>query len=199
MHQRHVELDGHDVLLAENLPCESYLDTGNRDSFANTPVTRLNASIGRGAVEAWARDACAPLVEHGPTVRALRARLACRIRALGLAAPRTRDVRISATGVIRARVSARREALRLVSPATRLAGDARLLGALVTSIVLDAAPIPLDGDAWFRRGFHPTEHHDGSAVRWTSGDAMLAIGRSNRARELEITVAALSSPVRIAA
>ena len=31
----HVELDQHDVILAEGLPCESYLDTGNRSAFAN--------------------------------------------------------------------------------------------------------------------------------------------------------------------
>ncbi len=31
----HVELDAHDVVLAEGLPAESYLDTGNRDAFAN--------------------------------------------------------------------------------------------------------------------------------------------------------------------
>jgi hypothetical protein len=30
----HVELDAHDVLLAEGLPCESFLDTGNRNAFA---------------------------------------------------------------------------------------------------------------------------------------------------------------------
>jgi hypothetical protein len=30
----HVELDGHDVLLAEGLPCESFLDTGNKQAFA---------------------------------------------------------------------------------------------------------------------------------------------------------------------
>ena len=30
----HVELDAHDVLLAEGLPCESFLDTGNRGAFA---------------------------------------------------------------------------------------------------------------------------------------------------------------------
>jgi len=29
----HVELDRHRVILAEGLPCESYLDTGNRDAF----------------------------------------------------------------------------------------------------------------------------------------------------------------------
>ena len=31
----HVELPRHGVILAEGLPCESYLDTGNRDAFAN--------------------------------------------------------------------------------------------------------------------------------------------------------------------
>lgn len=31
----HVELDQHDVLLAEGLPAESYLDTGDRQSFTN--------------------------------------------------------------------------------------------------------------------------------------------------------------------
>jgi hypothetical protein len=32
----HVELASHDVLLAEGLPCESYLDTGNRSAFATS-------------------------------------------------------------------------------------------------------------------------------------------------------------------
>ncbi len=31
----HVELAAHDVILAEGLPCESYLDTGNRAAFVN--------------------------------------------------------------------------------------------------------------------------------------------------------------------
>ncbi len=31
----HVELPAHDVLLAEGLPVESYLDTGNRSAFVN--------------------------------------------------------------------------------------------------------------------------------------------------------------------
>jgi hypothetical protein len=30
----HIELDAHDVLLADGLPCESFLDTGNRAAFA---------------------------------------------------------------------------------------------------------------------------------------------------------------------
>ncbi len=37
----HVELDLHDVLLAEGAAAESYLDTGNRDTFGNAdgPIT----------------------------------------------------------------------------------------------------------------------------------------------------------------
>jgi len=31
----HVELDDHDLLLAEGLPVESYLDTGDRSNFEN--------------------------------------------------------------------------------------------------------------------------------------------------------------------
>lgn len=36
----HVELDEHDVLLADGLPCESYLDTGNRHAFSVPPAAR---------------------------------------------------------------------------------------------------------------------------------------------------------------
>jgi hypothetical protein len=36
----HVELDAHDILLAEGLPAESYLDTGNRLSLPNSWVSK---------------------------------------------------------------------------------------------------------------------------------------------------------------
>ncbi len=42
----HVELPAHDVILAEGLPAESYLDTGNRDAFARRamkPSTRVES------------------------------------------------------------------------------------------------------------------------------------------------------------
>jgi len=38
-----VELPSHDVILAEGLPAESYLDTGNRADFKNGPVRRARA------------------------------------------------------------------------------------------------------------------------------------------------------------
>ncbi len=38
----HVELATHDVILAEGLPCESYLDTGNRAVFVNGGAETLH-------------------------------------------------------------------------------------------------------------------------------------------------------------
>ena len=36
----HVELEAHDVILAEGLPCESYQDTGNRARLRTPMITR---------------------------------------------------------------------------------------------------------------------------------------------------------------
>ncbi len=74
----HVELDRHEVLLAEGMPAESYLDTGNRTMFANAPLVDLHPrpTAGDGA------EAAAPLVLQGPRLDAVRARLASRAAAL---------------------------------------------------------------------------------------------------------------------
>lgn len=72
----HLELAGHDVLLAEGLHCETYLDTGNRVGFANAtswPVRKRS----------WDRDAFAPLCINGPRLSAIRKRLHERTLALG--------------------------------------------------------------------------------------------------------------------
>ena len=61
----HIELDEHDIILAEGLPAESYLDNGNRTGFIN----------GGAFIEAhpdfkpkhWT-DTCLPLVLEGPKV-----------------------------------------------------------------------------------------------------------------------------------
>jgi autotransporter passenger strand-loop-strand repeat protein len=60
----HVELDRHDVVLAEGLPCESFLDTGNRAAFANGGnVVQAHPDF---AARVWDAEACAPLVVGGP-------------------------------------------------------------------------------------------------------------------------------------
>ena len=82
----HVELETHDLLLAEGLPVESFLDTGNRDAFANAAAMALHAAFEpRGDVtRAWEAYGCAPLKVHGPEVERAQAGLAERA---GLAEP----------------------------------------------------------------------------------------------------------------
>lgn len=67
----HIELDRHAVLLAENTPAESYLDTGNRSGFANfKSAAHAVADIPRAARYS---ESCAPFVEAGPVVERVKA------------------------------------------------------------------------------------------------------------------------------
>jgi hypothetical protein len=72
----HVELDRHDVILAEGLPCESFLDTGNRGAFENGgQVVHLHPDF---AQRLWDADSCAPLVIAGPELERVDTRLKLR-------------------------------------------------------------------------------------------------------------------------
>ncbi|MDR3537962.1 MAG: Hint domain-containing protein [Acetobacteraceae bacterium] len=69
----HIELDRHDVLLAEGVPAESYLDTGDRACFTNAGgVATLHPKFGPLT---WEAEGCAPLVVTGPVLDRLRATL----------------------------------------------------------------------------------------------------------------------------
>ncbi len=69
----HIELARHDIVLAEGLPVESFLDTGGRASFVNGgPVTDLHPNFGWLR---WEVDGCAPLIAAGARLTAARARL----------------------------------------------------------------------------------------------------------------------------
>ena len=74
----HVELDRHDVLLAENLPCESYLDTGNRHAFEGGAALALHPDFARShALVTWQASGCAPILTDpsAPVLRAIHTRL----------------------------------------------------------------------------------------------------------------------------
>ena len=79
----HVELESHDVLLAEALAVESYRDSGNREAFANGgPVVSLHPAFDSPhdrLVDLRATEPCAPLVRLGPALE--RTRLALQQRA----------------------------------------------------------------------------------------------------------------------
>ena len=66
----HFELDTHDVVLAEGLPAETYLDTGDRAHFADggvsaTPYADFHALL-------WEAKGFAPLIIAGPELAAAR-------------------------------------------------------------------------------------------------------------------------------
>jgi collagen type I alpha len=69
----HVELAEHAVLIAEGLPAESYLDTGDRCNFENGGGAM--ALHPRFSVRTWEGKGCAPLVVTGPAVEIVRRRL----------------------------------------------------------------------------------------------------------------------------
>lgn len=75
----HVELPHHDILLAEGLAAESYLDTGQRTAFNGGPVEQVHPRFAPPPCEAqliWSVLGYAPLVVAGPVVETERARLA---------------------------------------------------------------------------------------------------------------------------
>ena len=86
----HVELQHHDVLLAEGLPAESYLDTGDRFNFANGggPIAlhpefsprRLDTAL------VWDALGCAPLIVTGDALETVRLRVNVRVAAVATAA-----------------------------------------------------------------------------------------------------------------
>jgi collagen type I alpha len=60
----HIEVPTHDVLFAEGLPAESFLDTGYRGAFANGgPHREVPDDY---AQRVWEAEACAPHITHGP-------------------------------------------------------------------------------------------------------------------------------------
>jgi hypothetical protein len=69
----HVELERHDVVFAEGLPAERYLDTGDRANFANGGV--VVSAYPDFATRVWESEGCAPLAITGPVVAAARRRV----------------------------------------------------------------------------------------------------------------------------
>ncbi|WP_298962002.1 Hint domain-containing protein [uncultured Methylobacterium sp.] len=73
----HVELDAHDILLAEGLPAESYLDLGSRPWFSSSILRLYDPDL----VPAGSNGRCRPVALDGPVVEAERRRLDALFRA----------------------------------------------------------------------------------------------------------------------
>ncbi len=189
----HVELESHDILLAEGLPAESYLDMGNRGFFGEENRAEFDAKS--NAPESHA-GFCRPALSSGVLVEALRQRLADQARQLGwrlednaLAGLHVvadgRIIRPNVDGLTaRFVVSADAHTVHLVShvsvPAHVEAGtrDDRRLGVSVRALSIDDGltgrrDVPLDHTD-LTQGFHGLESGaEGERWRWTDGRAVL--------------------------
>jgi hypothetical protein len=177
----HIELEAHDVLLANGTPAESYRDDGNRWLFRNA----------NSGWELPPLPPYAPILTGGPIVDAIWRRL------LDRSGPRKPlpltddpDLHLMADGI---RLDASRRSgttytfslpsvpsdLRIVSRAGSpaelgLARDPRLLGVAVGRIEArqgDLSQIVTAEDSQLDRGFHAFEADND--FRWTDGDAVV--------------------------
>ncbi len=72
----HIELPAHDVVLAEGAAAESWLDAGNRAWFENAPTALLRVTATPDAYAHEDAQPCAPVVQAGPRLAAIRDRIA---------------------------------------------------------------------------------------------------------------------------
>ena len=178
----HIELETHDVLIADGAPAESYRDDGNRWLFRNS----------NSGWDLPAQEPCAPLLTGGPLVDEVWRWL------LDRAGPRPGtpttdepDLHLLVDGqrvdpVQRSdnkhvfRLAVRPNSVRIVSRAGApqelgLARDPRPLGAAIQRVVLRKHGRPPQmlkaDDARLTDGFHEFEPDKG--FRWTNGNASL--------------------------
>ena len=177
----HVELEDHALLLAEGLPVESYLDTGNRSVFANGGAARiLHPDL---SARTWDAAACAPLHLSGPRVTAAQSALRARAVDFGFHVTTDPELRIIApdgsalpppAGLSFIAPGPVTLASRHTIPAERdpTRSDRRRLGIPIAAVIVDGRSLDLDDPA-FATGFHPPEGHGGRRWRWTDGAASL--------------------------
>ncbi|MBB4099256.1 Hint domain-containing protein [Sphingomonas kyeonggiensis] len=183
----HVELDTHDLLVAAGLPCESYLDDGNRASFVNSG--EAVALHGRLDPKSW-DDACAPMVAAGPQLVEIQQRLHARAEALGWVRSEDAGLAIVADGVELAPLHVAGDRYWFALPVadeivlhsnhgmlSQLVpglADHRQLGVAVSQLRLDGEAIGLDSHV-LASGFHALEQSEQLCWRWTDGNATLAL------------------------
>ncbi|WP_174503197.1 Hint domain-containing protein [Acidiphilium sp. C61] len=197
----HIELETHDILLAEGLAAESYLDTGNRLLFESADGEAERGADAGSPVHA-ARS-CAPVLQTGPILAAIRAKIDSRLPARDI----TRDpgLRALAKGAAlpvslldsltyAVELPAEPADIQLVSkvvvPAELFpdAEDRRVLGLAVAQLFTvsegKAEAVALDSPL-LTAGWYGLE----TACRWTNGNALVPAALTAGATTLLVRLA----------
>jgi hypothetical protein len=197
----HIELETHDVVLAEGLPAETYLDSGNRRNFeSDAGPLALHPDFAAAA----RAGACADLLLDGEIVRHARQALLDRALELGFRRTRAIDLVAQIDGeLITPYVDDSGRELMFVLPAgaatvTLLSsagvpaetsadpGDRRVLGAAIVGLALIVGGRRIEiGLNAPHAGFHDAE----AGQRWTNGKATIALPAYAGRAVLEATLA----------
>jgi Hint domain len=189
----HVELDSHDILLAEGLPAESYLDVGNRTGFINGGAYLEAYPDFRAKHES---ESCVPVIKEGAVLERARAALLARAQALGYQLTEEADLHLLADGERIDPVVLSEQRVAFLLPAARSSielrcrsftpahihpanDDQRSLGICVNRLQLDGAEVALQDEAAFAHGWHPLEHSSsptGQPWRWSTGRTLIPAG-----------------------
>jgi hypothetical protein len=200
----HVELEAHDILIAEGLAAESYLDVGNRTGFIN----------GGDCLEAYPdfrskhwTETCVPLVKEGPAVQRAKAALLARAEVLGYARTQDPDVHLMVDGqrIEAVALGPMRVAFLLPEAAVSIelrsrsfspaqidpaSADKRSLGICISRLQLDGIDTPLENETVFAQGWHDLERDAaGRTWRWSrdrtplpEGTRLVVLDRCNARR-----------------
>jgi autotransporter passenger strand-loop-strand repeat protein len=208
----HLELDRHDLLLAEGLEAESYLDVAaSRQRFANNGVTdlALDLSLTDLTEAAYAERGVMPLSLREDAVKPVWDAIAARAAALAPQAGFTQDpalhLLVAGAAVQPAKVEGARYlfpvagsvaeitiASRHTSPwaAKPWIDDRRELGVAVASVTVMSdtglAEVPLAGGAAVSGWYGLERDAEGRTWRWTNGAGVIALPPG--ARWVEVTL-----------
>lgn len=210
----HIELEQFDILLAEGVPAESYVDTGNRAMFQNARTVALRPDFGpsNGRAAVPGREVLRP----GPGLDQIRRRLLARAESM------TNSTRVShpdlrlkvdgkvmhpiqdgqTPGVVRFALPADRAPVgciqilsrsAIVRETTHLARrDLRQIGVGLASITVEdnSGRRTIDINDPALSGLHAPQQTDGVTMRWTTGDATIptALLRTTGHAVLELKV-----------
>ena len=184
----HLELESHDILIANNLPAESCPAMANRGALDELRGVLPAMVEGRERPHA---DFCRPVVTEGPVLGFVRRRLAARIEEIGWKPQRDADLHLAVDGRILRPLTedgsaaflfrADAKDVRLMSntfnPTAFGSPDQRALGVMLAGLVLSGSggeprQISLDDDQLVE-GIHHVEDHGGRLRRWTNGEFVL--------------------------
>ena len=209
----HIELETHDTLLAEGVPAETYLDTGNRTTFENAKITSLHPRFVTGPTTT---GTCHPLVTSPDIVMPIWERIATRAGYSTDDFPFESDqdgVRLAVGNELVSPVvheggwlefilsPGHDGTMHLVSRAARPSqscpwlDDRRRLGACIGGVFVDGNLVPSDSPL-FREGWWPRE--PGSATRWTDGRGAVILDASATHLVVELLgTAPVASPLLV--